>query len=115
MKKLPTTIKLTLHAKERLEERNKIHKYYNTKNIMKSSCKWYSKDDLIQQSALYVHCLYVCRKAKSKMRYLTDGNIEILYDKGAGVAITVMELKDKFKPITQYLKPELLENKNKGE
>ena len=42
------------------------------------------------------------------MRYITDGNIEVLYDKGAGVAITVMEVKDKFKPITQYIKPSVL-------
>lgn len=81
---------------------------YNTKNLMRSSVKWYGKDDLIPQSQLYVHCLYVCRKAKNKMGYLTDGNIEVLYDKGAKVAITILELKDKFKPVTQYIKPEVL-------
>lgn len=113
MSKLPQDIKLTLHARERLEERNKIHNCYNTKNLMRSSCKWYGKDDLIPQSALYIHCLYVCRKSKNKMRYLTDGNIEILYDKDAGVAITVMEVKEKFLPITQYLKPEVI-NERKG-
>jgi hypothetical protein len=35
---------------------------------------------------------------------MTDGNIEVLYDKDARVAITVMEVKDKFKPITKYIK-----------
>lgn len=75
---------------------------------MKSSVKWYGKDDLIPQSSLYIHCLYVCRKAKNKMSYLTDGNIEILYDRNAHVVITIMEVKNKFKPITQYIKPEYL-------
>ena len=106
MEKLPTEIKLTLHAKARLEERNAIHNCYNTENLMKSSCKWYTIDDFIPQSALYIHCLYVCRKSKNKMGYLTDGNIEVLYDKGAGVAITIMEVKEKFLPITQYIEPE---------
>lgn len=114
MRKLPNEIKLTLHARERLEERNKIHNYYNTKNLMRSSVKWYVKDDLIPQSALYTHCCYVCRKAKNKFGYMTDGNIEVLYDKAAGVAITVLEIKEKFLPITQFIKPERLENK-KGE
>ena len=102
---LPKEIKLTLHAQQRLEERKGSEKY-NTKNLMKSSCKWYGKDDLIPESSLYIHCMYVCRKAKNKMGYLTDGNIEVLYDKNAKVAITILEVKDKFKPITQYIKPE---------
>ena len=59
--KLPAELKLTLHAKQRLEER-KNHNTYNTKNLMKSSCRWYGKDDLIPNSKLYIHCLYVCRK-----------------------------------------------------
>lgn len=101
-------MELTFHAIDRLKERNIADNYYNTKNLMKSSCKWYTKDDFIPQSALYLHALYVCRKDRNKMRYMTDGNIEVLYDKGAGVAITVMEVKDKFKPITQYIKPEVL-------
>ena len=104
---LPKEIKLTLHAQQRLEERKGSEKY-NTKNLMKSSCKWYGKDDLIPESSLYIHCMYVCRKAKNKMSYLTDGNIEVLYDKNAKVAITILEVKDKFKPITQYIKPEYL-------
>ena len=108
MGKLPSEIKLTLHAQQRLKERNNANNYYNTKNLMKSSCKWYTKDDLIPQSQLYIHCIYVCRKAKNKMGYMTDGNIEVLYDKNAKVAITIMEVKEKFKPITQYIKPEVL-------
>lgn len=104
---LPKEIKLTLHAQQRLFERKGMEKY-NTKNLMKSSCKWYGKDDLIPESSLYIHCLYVCRKARNKMGYMTDGNIEVLYDKNANVAITILEVKDKFKPITQYIKPEYL-------
>ena len=111
MERLPSDIKLTLHAKQRLEERNKINNQYNTENLMKSSCKWYGLDDLIPQSALYIHYLYICRKAKNKMRFITDGNIEVLYDKDAGVAITIMEVKEKFLPITQYIKPEVLNQK----
>ena len=106
MAKLPKDIKLTIHAKQRLEERKNSNNY-NTKNLMKSSCKWYGKDDLIQNSNLYLHCLYVCRKS-NQLGYITDGNIEVVYNKGTGVAITVMEVKDKFLPITQYIKPEIL-------
>ena len=105
--KLPTELKLTLHAQDRIKERNN-NIQYNTKNLMKSSCRWYGKDDLIPESKLYIHCLYVCRKAKNKMGYLTDGNIEVLYDKEAKVVITVMEVKEKFRPITQFIKPGLL-------
>lgn len=107
MAKLPKEIKLTIHAQQRLLERKGAEKY-DTKNLMKSSCKWYGKDDLIPESSLYVHCMYVCRKARNKMGYITDGNIEVLYDKNAKVAITILEVKDKFKPITQYIKPEYL-------
>ena len=107
MAKLPKDIKLTRHAQQRLAERNTLNNIYNTKNLMRSSCKWYGKDDLIPESALYLHCLYVCRKSK-QMGYITDGNIEVIYNKGTGVAITIMEVKDKFLPITQYIKPEYL-------
>ena len=107
MAKLPKDIKLTRHAQQRLTERNTLNNIYNTKNLMRSSCKWYGKDDLIPESALYLHCLYVCRKSK-QMGYITDGNIEVIYNKGTGVAITIMEVKDKFLPITQYIKPEYL-------
>jgi ribosomal protein L37AE/L43A len=106
MAKLPKEIKLTKHAQQRLRERrNSI--IYNTKNLMRSSCKWYGKDDLIPESGLYLHCLYVCRKS-NQMGYITDGNIEVIYNKGTGVAITIMEVKEKFLPITQYIKPEYL-------
>lgn len=108
MRNLPSEIKMTFHAIDRLKERNLDHKYYDTQNLMNSSCEWYTTEDFIPQSALYVHSLYVCRKDRKKMSYITDGNIEILYDRGAGVAITTMEVKDKFKPITQYIKPEVL-------
>lgn len=107
MAKLPKDIKLTRHAKLRLKERKNANNY-NTKNLMRSSCKWYGKDDLIPNSALYLHCLYVCRKSK-QIGYITDGNIEVIYNKGTGVAITIMEVKEKFLPITQYIKPEYLE------
>lgn len=107
MRKLPSEIKLTYHAIDRLKERNIANNYYNTKNLMKSSCRWYTKDDLIPQSTLYLHTIYVCRKSK-QMGYITDGNIEVLYNKTTGVAITIMELKDKFKPVTQFIKPEVL-------
>lgn len=107
MAKLPKDIKLTRHAQQRLTERNTLSNIYNTKNLMRSSCKWYGKDDLIPESALYLHCLYVCRKSK-QMGYITDGNIEVVYNKGTGVAITVMEVKEKFLPITQYIKPKYL-------
>lgn len=106
MAKLPKKIKLTKHAQQRLKERrNSI--IYNTKNLMKSSCKWYGKDDLIPESRLYLHCLYVCRKS-NQIGYITDGNIEVIYNKGTGVAITIIEVKEKFLPITQYIKPEYL-------
>ena len=107
MAKLPREIKLTRHAQMRLEERKNPDNYYNTKNLMKSSCKWYGKDDLIKNSQLYLHCLYVCRKS-NQMGYITDGNIEVVYNRNTGVAITVMEVKEKFLPITQYIKPETL-------
>ena len=107
MAKLPKEIKLTRHAQQRLAERNTLNNIYNTKNLMRSSRKWYGKDDLIPESALYLHCLYVCRKSK-QMGYITDGNVEVVYNKGTGVAITVMEVKEKFLPITQYIKPEYL-------
>ncbi|MCI8272660.1 MAG: hypothetical protein HFJ55_01075 [Clostridia bacterium] len=42
------------------------------------------------------------------MSYITDGNIEVVYNKETGVAITVMVVKEKFLPITKYIKPEIL-------
>lgn len=106
MANLPKEMKLTKHAQQRLKERhNSI--IYNTKNLIKSSCQWYGKDDLIPESRLYLHCLYVCRKS-NQIGYITDGNIEALYNKRTGVVITIMEVKEKFLPITQYIKPEYL-------
>lgn len=107
MSKLPKDIKLTKHAQMRLKERKNEFTYYNTKNLMRSPCKWYGKDDLIKNSKLYLHCLYVCRKS-NQMGYITNGEIEVVYNKGTGVAITVMEVKEKFLPVTQYIKPEIL-------
>ena len=40
MAKLPKEIKLTRHAQQRLTERNTMENMYNTKNLMRSSCKW---------------------------------------------------------------------------
>lgn len=112
MRNLPDEIRLTFHAKQRLVERNDANVIYNTKNLMRSSCRWYNRDDLIYNSALYLHSLYVCRRSKNKMRYITDGNIEVIYNKETGVAVTILEVKEKFLPITKYIKPERLE-KNK--
>ena len=102
-----TTLKLSPHARQRLEERKTGDIIYNTRNLMRSSCKWYTKDDLIEKSKLYQHSLYVCRKS-TQLGYITDGEVEVLYNKGTGVAITVMEVKEKFKPVTQYIKPDIL-------
>lgn len=107
MGKLPSEIKMTFHAIDRLKERNIADNYYNTKNLMKSSRKWYGKDDLIHDSALYRHCCYTCRKS-NQMGYITDGYVEVIYNKNTKTAITVLEVKDKFKPIEQYIKPEIL-------
>ena len=108
-------IKLSPHARQRLEERKTGHIIYNTKNLMKSSCKWYTREDIIEKTKLYQHSLYVCRKSP-QLDYMTDGEVEVLYNKGTGVALTVMEIKEKFKPVTQYIKPNILEaNKIKKE
>ena len=105
MGRLPKELKLTLHAQERLRERTNSNKY-DYQNLMNSDCQWYTEDDLIPQSKLYVHCKYVCRRARQKFKYMTDGNIEVLYDENAGVAITIMEVKEKFLPVTQFIKKE---------
>jgi ribosomal protein L37AE/L43A len=99
---------MTWHAQQRLEERNKTYNYYDTKNLMKSSRRWYGKDDLIHDCALYRHCCYTCRKS-NQLGYITDGTIEVIYNKNTHVAVTVLEVKDKFKPVEQYIKPEVLE------
>lgn len=107
MGNLPKVIKLTHHAQQRLAERKNLNNYYNTKNLMRSSYKWYGKDDLILDSALYKHCLYVCRKS-NQIGYITDGNIEVIYNKNTRTAITVLKMKEKFLPITDYIKPKAL-------
>ena len=105
--KLPKDMKLSPHARQRLLERKDVDMKYNTSNIMRSSVKWYGKDDLIYDCALYRHCCYTTRKS-NQIGYITDGDIEVIYNKGTHVAITVLEVKDKFKPITQFIKPEIL-------
>lgn len=105
--KLPKDMKLSPHARQRLLERKDADMKYNIPNIMRSSVKWYGKDDLIHDCALYRHCCYTTRKS-SQIGYITDGDIEVIYNKNTHVAITVLEVKEKFKPITQYIKPEIL-------
>lgn len=110
--KLPKDMKLSPHARQRLLERKDVDIKYNTSNIMRSSVKWYGKDDLIHDCALYRHCCYTTRKS-NQIGYITDGDIEVIYNKGTHVAITVLEVKDKFKPITQFIKPEILRYREK--
>ena len=100
-------MKLSPHARERLGERKDDDMKYNTQNIMRSSVKWYGKDDLIHDCPLYRHCCYVTRKSQ-QIGFITDGDIEVIYNKGTHVAITVLEVKEKFKPITQFIKPQKL-------
>ena len=107
MSKLPAEIRLTDHAKMRLLERKSDENIYNTRNLMRSSVKWYTKDDLIPDEALYRHCCYTTRKS-NQMGYITDGDIEVIYNKNTQIAITVLPVKEKFKPITQYIKPAVL-------
>lgn len=107
MANLPHEMKLTNHALQRLTERKDENMQYNTKNLMRSSVKWYSKDDLIFNSALYKHCCYTTRKS-NQMAYMTDGNVEVIYNKKTKTVITILEVKDKFKPINKFIKPEVL-------
>lgn len=107
MSKLPAEIRLTDHARMRLLERKSDENIYNTRNLMRSSVKWYTKDDLIPDEALYRHCCYTTRKS-NQMGYITDGDIEVIYNKNTQIAITVLPVKEKFKPITQYIKPAVL-------
>lgn len=107
MQKLPSELKLTWHAQRRLEERNNTDNYYDIKNIMRSPCKWYGKDDLIYDCALYRRSCYTCRKS-AQLGYLTDGNIEIVYNRNTKTVLTILEYKDKFKPIEDYIKPSVL-------
>ena len=111
---LPKEMKLSPHARQRLLERKDADTKYNIHNIMRSSIKWYGKDDLILDCALYRHCCYTTRKS-NQIGYITDGDIEVIYNKGTHVAITILEVKDKFKPITQFIKPKLLKCENEKE
>lgn len=104
---LPKNMKLSPHARQRLLERKDASKRYDVSNIMRSNIAWYGKDDLIYDCALYRHSCYVTRKS-NQIGYITDGDIEVIYNKGTHVAITVLEMKDKFKPITQFIKPKKL-------
>ena len=101
---LPKKLKMTYHSQQRLAERKDANIKYNTKNLMKSSVKWYNKDDLIYNCALYKHSCYTTRKS-NQIGYMTDGDIEVIYNKNTKTVITVLEVKEKFKPITQYIKP----------
>ena len=104
--KLPKIMKLSPHARQRLLERKDADMKYNTNNIIESNVKWYGKDDLIYDCALYRHCCYTTRQS-NQVGYITDGDIEVIYNKETYVIITVLEVKDKFKPITQFIKPEI--------
>lgn len=110
---LPKELKLSPHAKERLMERKDADVKYNIRNLMRSSIKWYNKDDLIFDSALYRHCCYTTRQSK-QVGYITDGIIEVIYDKSTHVVITILAVKDKFKPITQYIKPDRINKKKEN-
>ena len=101
--KLPKELKLSPHARQRLLERKDINIKYNIQNIMKSNIKWYKKEDLIYDCALYRHCCYVTRKS-NQMEYITDGDIEVIYNKDTHIIITILETKDKFKPMVQFIK-----------
>lgn len=107
MSKLPKFIKLSPHARQRLYERKDADARYDMANIIRSSVKWYGKDHIINDCALYRHCCYTTRKS-SQIGYITDGDIEVIYNKNSHIAITILEVKDKFKPITQFIKPEVL-------
>lgn len=104
MIELPEIIKLSPHARQRLFERKNKDIAYNVHDIMKSDTKWYKKENLIYNCGLYRHCCYTTRKS-NQIDCITNGDIEIIYNKDTYVAITVLDVKDKFKPISQYIKP----------
>lgn len=111
MRNLPSKLKLTRHARVRIEERTEAKNNYYTKDLLKSPCRWYTQDELIKDSRLYKRSLYVCRKSK-QFRYITDGELEIVYNKSTGIVITVLQFKEKFKPFMQFVKPELIKSQN---
>ena len=101
---MDTKIKLTRHALKRLQERK--HKRYNIYDLIHTNnSEWYKKEDLIHDCALYRHSCYTTRKSP-QMAYLTDGDIEVIYNNETGTVITILEVKDKFKPITQFIRPQ---------
>ena len=93
MGKLPSEIKMSPHARARLEERKDINMKYNKQNIMRSSVKWYGKDDLIYDCALYRHCCYTTRKS-SQTGFIADGDMESISNRGTHVALAVLEVPD---------------------
>ena len=106
MDNIPKKVKMSRHAKLRLEERKQIENLYRKKHIIDSPCIWYKKEDFIVDSAYYRHCCYICRKSKD-LSCITDGRIEIIFNKNTKVVVTILRVKEKFLPITQFL----IENK----
>lgn len=108
MEKLPSEIKLSKHARKRIEERNQTGYKYNTKNLMKSGCKWYGKDDFIVNSPFYLRYIKLCGSSNNR-RYITDGNIEVLYNASSNIVITILNVDKIFLPVDKYIRPEILE------
>lgn len=102
MNDIPKKIKMSLHAKKRLEERKQFNNLYRKKHLIDSPCIWYKKEDFIKDSAYYRHCSYICRKSYN-LSCITDGRIEVIFNKDTKVIITILKVKEKFLPITQYL------------
>ena len=102
MNNIPKKLKLSLHAGSRLEERKEFNNLYLKKHISDSHCTWYNKNEFIRDSAYYRHCCYICRKSKD-FSCMTDGRIEVIYNKNTNVVITILKVKEKFLPVTQYL------------
>lgn len=102
MKDIPKKVKMTKHAKLRLEERKQLENLYRKRHIIDSPCIWYGIEDFIVDCAYYRHCKYICRKSKD-ISCMTDGRIEIIFNRNTKAVITILKVKDKFKPITKYL------------
>lgn len=112
MSSIPKKIKLSKHAKIRLDERKEYINLYFRGHLMDSPCIWYEKEEFIIDSDYYRHCEYICRKS-SELSCMTDGRIEIIYNKKTNVVITVLKMKKKFLPFQQYLiKDKAEENRN---
>lgn len=102
MNNIPKKLKLSPHASLRLEERKEFNNLYLKKHLIDSHCIWYNKEDFIYDSAYYRHCCYICRKSKD-LSCITDGRIEVIYNKKNNVVVTILKIKEKFLPVTQYL------------